>query len=292
VKVEESTVGKTRERELEQATADFLHKQAVAMDESLSRGDVGQLPDLPGDLSYGELLDLMKTCHVYRYPKVDNTADAVVFGINTMEGCLNVLLIERGRESEPFFGHWALPGGFVNMGEDLDTTVLRELEEETGVKLSYMEQLATFSAPDRDPRGRVVTTAYLGLVRPEDVTIGGFDDAAKAMWFSVTGLPKLAFDHRRIIREGLRRLRSKVRWQPVGIDLLPEEFTLTQLQQVYETVLQRELDKRTFRKKVKKFDVLVDTGKKRGNGHRPAKLYRFDRDAYQRLVSEGMDFEV
>jgi 8-oxo-dGTP diphosphatase len=229
----------------------------------------------------------------YEFPKADNTTDAVVFGVDLQEGTLKVLLIERGREKEPFFGFWALPGGFLDMKEDLDTCVRRELEEETGVRLSYMEQLATFGRPDRDPRGRVISTAYLALVRPQDLTVKAADDAAKARWFPTDELPALAFDHAEIVQVALWRLRSKVLWQPIGLELLPEEFTLTDLQQVYEIILGRLLDKRNFRRKVLRLGVLVPTGKIRKDGHhRPAKVYQFDRTTYHALQKKGINFEV
>ena len=183
-------MSRTKRQELEQAATDFLRRLAPAVEESLVEGTLDYtLPGLSGDVTYGELVDLMARCSVYEFPKADNTADAVVFGIDLEEGVLKVLLIERGREGEPFCGYWALPGGFIDLGEGLDRTALRELREETGVALSYMEQLYTFSAPDRDPRGRVIATAYLGLVRPQAVTIKAADDAANARWFPVTQLP-------------------------------------------------------------------------------------------------------
>lgn len=225
----------------------------------------------------------------YEYPKADNTVDAVVFGLDLDQSNLLVLLVERG--GEPFAGSWALPGGFVNLDEDLDVAVRRELDEETGLKLTYLEQLRTFGKPGRDPRGRVISTAHLALVRPS--TVEGADDAKDARWWPVSDLPALAFDHGEIIACGLSRLRSKLPWHPIGIGLLPEKFTLTQLQRVYEIVLGRNLDKRNFRRKVGRFDVLVSLeGSSVHDGHRPAQLFRFDRVKYATLASEGIDFEV
>jgi 8-oxo-dGTP diphosphatase len=228
--------------------------------------------------------------YTYKYPKADHTVDAVVFGIDLEESALKVLLIERGLE--PFVGQWALPGGFVGMDEPLDAAVLRELEEETNVKLSFMEQLFTFGRPDRDPRGRVISTAYLGLVRPSHVAVREGSDATRAVWWGIDNLPELAFDHAEILSIGLGRLRSKVRWQPVGIELLQNDFTLTQLQQVYEIILGRTLDKRNFRRKVLSFGVLAPTGETRQERHRPAQLYRFDKERYELLRKQGIDFEV
>lgn len=224
-------------------------------------------------------------------PKASHTVDAVVFGLDIEDAVLKVLLIERG--IEPFAGAWALPGGFVLENEDLDEAVQRELAEETGIKLSYLEQLYTFGKPKRDPRGRVISTAYLGFVRPSQVTLAGGSDASRAEWYDAKALPKLAFDHAEILRTGLSRLRSKVPWQPVGIELLPPHFTLTDLQRVYELILDSAIDKRNFRRKVQRFDVLVDTGKTtKEAAHRPAKLYRFDRKRYSQLQKQGVDFEL
>lgn len=230
----------------------------------------------------------------YQYPKADNTVDAVVFGLSPKDCRLMILLIKRGREGEPYYNHWALPGGFINMDEDLDESFRRELVEETGVTLTYVEQLYTFGRPDRDPRGRVISTAYLALVRPEDVTVKAADDACEAKWWSVADLPPLAFDHDEIIQKGLQRLRSKLSWQPVGIELLPEYFTLYELQQVYESILGRKLDKRNFRKRVLSYGVLGETDRTKVTRQRgpAAKMYRFLRAAYFKKREQGLDFEV
>jgi len=232
--------------------------------------------------------------YTYDYPKADNTVDAVVFGLasdknfpNALE--LHLLLIQR--RDDPFKGSWALPGGFVEMEETLDQAVLRELEEETSIKLAWMDQLYTFGDPGRDPRGRVISTSYLALVKMSAVKIEAGDDATAAQWFPVSKLPKLAFDHSRIIKLGLERLRSKVRWQPIGINLLPQKFTLVELQRVYESILGRKLDKRNFRSKVTKFGVLIPDGKK-VQGGRPAVLYKFDKRNYKTLQEQGIDFEI
>ncbi|RYD33293.1 MAG: NUDIX hydrolase, partial [Verrucomicrobiaceae bacterium] len=182
----------------------------------------------------------------YEYPRPALTVDAVVFGLDGGE--LKVLLIERGLE--PFKGQWALPGGFVQEGETLDRAVSRELAEEAGLQGVFMEQLYTFGAVDRDPRERVVSVAYYALVNLADHTTRASTDAADARWFPAATPPPLAFDHADILQMALDRLRGKVRWQPVGFELLPEKFTLTQLQQLYESVLGTSLDKRNFRKKV------------------------------------------
>lgn len=239
------------------------------------------------------------TKHFYEYPKADHTTDAVVFGLdmNAGYGKLVILLIRRGREGEPFYDHWALPGGFLEIekDDDLEECCRRELEEETGLRLSYLEQLATFGKKGRDPRGRVISTAYLGLVRPEDVTVKTDDDAKEATWWAIDQLPPLAFDHAEIIEAGLQRLKSKLPWQPVGIDLLPETFTLRELQTVYEVILGHSIDKRNFYRRVLKINGPLDETPKRrtpDGGGPPAKLYRFNREVYERLQQEGYDFEL
>ena len=225
----------------------------------------------------------------YPYEQAAHTVDAVVFGVDFKDNTLKVLLILRGREGEPFCGHWALPGGYVDIG-DRETTlqaVHRELGEETGLTASYMEQLATFDDPDRDPRGRVISTAHMALIKTAEVK--GADDAKEAMWFPVDRLPPLAFDHDKIIATGLKRLKAKIRWHPIGIEFLPEQFTLSELQRLYEIVLARPIDKRNFRKKILAYGVLKKAGVAGPYG---ARTYQFDRDAYARMSDVGVYFEV
>jgi 8-oxo-dGTP diphosphatase len=224
----------------------------------------------------------------YEYPRPALTVDCVVFGFGGAG--LQVLLIRRG--VEPFTGAWALPGGFVLMDEDLEVAARRELAEETGLKGVFLEQLKTFGEPGRDPRGRVVSVAYYALVRPDQHPAKGDTDASEAAWFPAEGLPELAFDHAEILGEALARLRGKIRYQPVGFELLPEEFTLAQLQALYEAILGRPLDKRNFRKKLLAFDFLVRLDASAGGPHRPARLHRFDREKYEALVRKDFHFEL
>lgn len=225
----------------------------------------------------------------YDYPRPALTVDCVIFGLD--EGGLKVLLIKRG--GEPFRGCWAIPGGFVDMDESLEQAARRELEEETGLKSVYLEQLYTFGDPGRDPRGRVVTVAYWALTRVLAEPVRAASDADSAAWFAVDDPPKLAFDHARVLEVAHERLRSKVRYQPVGFELLPRDFTLSQLQQLYEILLDRPIDKRNFRKRVMDLDVLVDTGEVQQDvAHRAAKLYRFDRRRYEQLLRSGVNFEI
>ncbi|NOX64100.1 MAG: NUDIX hydrolase [Chloroflexi bacterium] len=206
------------------------------------------------------------------YPRPLVTVDIVLFTFT--EGELRVLLIQR--KHPPFEGYWALPGGFVNIDEPLDQAAARELFEETGVSNIYLEQLYTFGDPQRDPRGRVITVAYFAIMSADaaEKTRAG-DDAAAARWFNVYDLPSLAFDHERIIKYALVRLRYKLEYTALGFLLLPEEFTLSELQQVYEVVLQERLDKRNFRRKILAQGIIEDSGRLRYGDHRPAKLYHF-----------------
>ena len=200
------------------------------------------------------------------------TVDLVIFTI--AENDLKVLLIRR--KQEPFKKRWALPGGFVEMGESLEEAAARELREEVGVENVYLEQLYTFGAPKRDPRGRVISVAYFALVDAERERIVAASDAEDAAWNSVFSSRRLAFDHRKILDYAVWRLRNKLEWTTVGYELLPKRFTLSQLQRVYEIILQRQIDKRNFRKKVMAQGQLRELDETRTDGaHRPAKLYSF-----------------
>lgn len=225
----------------------------------------------------------------YEYPRGALTVDCVVFGVDDSE--LEVLLIQRGQE--PFSGTWALPGGFVRVDETLEDAARRELEEETGLRRVFLEQLHTFGAVERDPRERVVTVAYTALVKLSDHQVRAATDARDAAWFGVHDIPSLAFDHDEILQLALERLRGKLRTQPIGFELLPKKFTLSQLQRLYELVLERELDKRNFRKRVLAMDLLVETDEVQQDvAHRAARLYRFDERKYRRLVKAGFHFEL
>lgn len=227
--------------------------------------------------------------YTYEYPRPSVTVDCVVFGIDERE--LKVLLIERGEA--PFKSRYALPGGFVRMDEELEAAALRELREETGISKVYLEQLYTFGGVKRDPRGRVITVAYYGLVNRVDHVPKADTDAASAAWFPAGDLPGLAFDHDEVISVARERLRAKVRYAPVGFELLPRKFSLTDLQRLYEIVLERTLDKRNFRKKVLGLGFLIATGETEKNvPHRAAQLYRFDRRAYKQLTKSGINFEI
>ncbi len=236
-----------------------------------------------------------KEVYTYDFPRPSVTVDGVVFGFTG--NSLQILLIKRTAldgEGNPnvFPKWWALPGGYVNQDEDIDDAVRRELVEETGVKGLYLEQLYTFGKPKRDPRGRVISVAYYALVKSSALDLQHGSDADEAKWFDVSELPKLAFDHAEIVEVGLQRIRGKVRYQPIGFELLPDKFTLVELQRLYEAILQRPLDKRNFRRKILSFDILEPLNETTLLKTRPAQLYRFDKRAYQRLIKSGFDFEI
>jgi 8-oxo-dGTP diphosphatase len=229
--------------------------------------------------------------HTYEYARPSVTVDCVVFGLDLDAEDLKILLIQRS--GKPFAGMWALPGGFVDMNETLEQAAKRELQEETGISRLYLEQLYTFGDPGRDPRDRVITVAYYALVKLTDHTIKADTDASDVAWFGVSDLPRLAFDHAKIVATALGRLKGKVRYQPIGFELLPAKFTLSQLQRLYEVVLERTLDKRNFRTKILGMGLLVETSEiQKDVAHRAARLYRFDEDRYRRLVQKGFNFEI
>ena len=214
------------------------------------------------------------------------TVDVVIFTIR--EQRLQVLLVRRG--IPPYQGAWAIPGGFVLDDEDLESAAARELMEETGVRDVYLEQLYTFGDPGRDPRGRVVTVAYFALIRSDQQVAAG-SDAAEARWWPADAPPPLAFDHDRILAYAIERLRNKLEYTTVGFQLLPERFTLGELQAVYEAVLGRPLDKRNFRRKLELLDILVPLAEHRTAGRaRPARLYRFAAARFEKLRDKGILF--
>lgn len=227
--------------------------------------------------------------HTYQYPRAALTVDCVVFGMD--DEALKVMLIQR--DLPPFEGEWALPGGFVRVEETVDEAARRELEEETGLRDLFLEQLYTFGAVDRDPRERVVSVAYYALVNLVDHRVQAATDAREAAWFSVHDVPSLAFDHAEMLGAARERLRGKLRYRPIGFELLPKKFPLSRLQHLYEVVLERELDKRNFRKKVLAMGLLVETDEVQQDvAHRAARLYRFDERKYEELARDGFHFEM
>ena len=228
----------------------------------------------------------VKGTYTYDYPRPAVTTDCVIFGYDGKE--LKVLLIERG--IEPFKGCWAFPGGFLNMDEDALAGARRELKEETGLENAFIEQFHTFSEPGRDPRGRVITIAHYALVKIQEVE--GGDDAAQARWFSIGEVPPLAFDHDRILRMAMSRLKEKIHFEPVGFELLPDVFTMPQLQNLYEAILEVHFDRRNFASKMLKLGILEDTGDRpAGASSRIPVSYRFNKEKYNELKAKGFRLE-
>jgi len=212
--------------------------------------------------------------------------DIVIFTIQ--ERKLRVLLVKRG--IPPFAGLFAIPGGFVLDNESLDEAALRELKEETGVADVYLEQLYSFGDSGRDPRGRVISVAYFALIAADHSQLAAGSDAADAQWWAVRDLPDLAFDHRKILDYSLERLRNKLEYTTVGFQLLPKRFSLGDLQEVYEAVLDKKLDKRNFRRKLELLKILRPTREFRHGGRRPARLYEFVASSFEKLKDKGILF--
>ena len=208
--------------------------------------------------------------HQYEYPHPAVTTDIVIFTIRDNQ--LKLLLIMRG--GEPYKGEWALPGGFIQLDEDLESSARRELEEETGVSGVFLEQLYTFGAISRDPRERVITVSYYALAPSDKIVLQAATDAEAVGWFSMDELPKLAFDHQKIVDMAHERLVAKLDYSTIAFQFMPKEFTLSELQNVFETILREEMDRRNFRKWALALDQIEETGGEcREGAHRPAKLY-------------------
>ncbi len=220
------------------------------------------------------------------------TVDAIVFGYSKKDG-VSILLIQR--KYDPFKNSWAIPGGFVLEEESLEQAVRRELEEETGIEVNYLEQLYTFGEPQRDPRQRIVSVAYFGLVKTTHYQeLKASTDAENAKWFSIKKIPSLAFDHKQIVAVALERLKAKIRYQPIGFELLDKKFPFSDLEKLYTALLDREINRRNFSKKILSFGFLEETGelsKSTGKG-RPSKMYQFNQKRYRELLKDGFHFEI
>ncbi len=229
-------------------------------------------------------MDDKKFCYKYPHPAV--TTDCVIFGFDGEK--LKILLVQRG--IDPYKGKWALPGGFLKPDETAEQGAKRELKEETGLDTAYIEQFHSYTEPDRDPRERVITIAYLALVKMQEVK--GGDDAADARWFAIDNVPQLAFDHDVILRDALARMRERIHFHPIGYDLLPEKFTLKELQTLYESVLDVRFDRRNFAKKMLHLDILVQLDETVWpTPKREANLYKFNLDKYRELKQRGFRLE-
>lgn len=220
---------------------------------------------------------------------INVAVDAVVFGYDSAEG-LAILLIKR--KIAPFKGKWALPGGFVKKNESLDAAVERELSEETGIHVNYLEQLFTFGEPKRDPRQRVISIAYYGLVKKSSFHLHAATDAEDAQWFLLPHLPDTAFDHANIIDMAIQRLRGKLSYEPIGFELLDDKFPFSDLQKLYETIKGEELDRRNFKKKFLSLGMLDELTEKSTGKGRPGSLFRFDKKKYYNLKKKGILFEI
>jgi 8-oxo-dGTP diphosphatase len=216
--------------------------------------------------------------------------DAIVFGYAQQQ--LQVLLVKQ--KYGELKNQWALVGGFVKDDESLQNAVERELKEETGISVSYLEQLYTFGDQiDRDPRFRVVSVAYFALVNSLDYHPTADTDAEEAKWFSIQELPPLAYDHAHILQVAIERLKAKLRYQPIGFELLPKRFLFSDLENLYSTILEKEIDRRNFRKKILSFNLVEETSivAKNSKG-RPAKFFQFNKLKYNALSKEGFHFEI
>ncbi|WP_343558693.1 NUDIX domain-containing protein [Sphingobacterium sp.] len=225
----------------------------------------------------------------YEYPRPAVTVDCVIFGFEKNQ--LKLLLTKRA--IEPYLGKWAFPGGFIQEDETADECALRKLSEEAGLCDIFLEQLYTFSGLNRDPRGRVISIAYYALVKPTEYTLEAGLDIDAVQWFSLEEVADLAFDHQQILSVAVERLKGKIRYQPIGFELLPAQFTLPDLHKLYETILQRSIDRGNFRKKILSMDLLIDHSNMQKDRHaRAAKIYSFDKEKYEKLKETGFYFEI
>ena len=223
------------------------------------------------------------------YPRPSVTIDCVVFGYDGIS--ISLLLIKR--KEEPFNNTWTLPGGFLLMKEGFEEAARRILQAKTGVANLYLEQLYTFGDVERDPRGRVLSVAYYALVDPRKLELMVGIAATDIKWFEINKLPKTGFDHKEIIKQAFNRLKSKILYQPIGFELLDKKFTLTELQFLYECILQRLIDKRNFRKRLLESKIIKTTGEKRsGLKNRAPELFQFDEQQYKNLLKDGFQFKI
>jgi 8-oxo-dGTP diphosphatase len=217
------------------------------------------------------------------------SVDCVIFGFEEVK--LKVLLIKRS--IEPSIGMWALPGGFIRYNEDIEHASSRILSERSGVKGLYMQQLGAFGDVNRFPDRRVITLVYYAFVKPGQYNVNAGPDASDARWSDVNSLPKLPFDHLKIIETALARLRRDVKYKPIGFNLLPDKFPLLRLQELYEAIYGVKFDKPNFRRKIMKMNLLIELNEKQtGVAHRSARLYKFDKTRYDGLTEKGFIFEM
>lgn len=224
--------------------------------------------------------------YTYEYPRPMVATDCVIFGFDGVK--MQVLLVKRAEE--PFKGSWVLPGGFLKMEETAEESARQMLQAKTGLKDTYIEQFHTFSDPNRDVRGRVIAIAYYALVRKQQVREGA--NVSDAGWFSLDELPEFRFDHRQMLDMALSKLRERIMFKPVGFELLPEKFTMRELQSLYEAILGVSFDRRNFSKKILHVGLLIDLNEtSRPTLKREAKLYKFNAESYERLKDKGFRLE-
>jgi len=227
--------------------------------------------------------------HFESYFKAAVSVDNVVFGFDHTG--LKVLLIYRG--ADPYRNCWALPGDLISLDTNLSDSAEKVLQDLTGLDQIYMEQIHTFGKVDRHPYGRVFTVAYFALIKIEDYHLHPSSWAEEAAWFPIGEIPDLPFDHNEILVYAKDQLKTKIRRQPIGFELLPKHFTLTELQTLYESILETEFDVRNFRKKILSMDFISDTGLKQTSvTHRPAKLFKYNAKKYNNLINTGFAFDL
>ena len=235
----------------------------------------------------------MPEIYTYKYPMFALTVDCVVFSID-IESNFELRLLLMQRKEEPFAGKWALPGAYAHIDENLEDAARRTLRQKTGLSNVYLEQLYTFAEPERDPRGRTISCAYYALARPHQPQIEEGARSLRAQWFSLNDLPPLAFDHDLIFSKGLERLQGKLAYEPVGLELLPSEFTLPELRSVYEAILDRQLDRGNFRKAILRAGLLRESRVRHpsGGAGRPPIVYKFDKRTYTKLKKSGFTLDL
>ena len=224
-----------------------------------------------------------------KYPKPSVTVDCVIFGYSNDQ--ISVLLLNR--KEEPFANTWTLPGGFLRLEETFVEAAQRVLSNKTGINDVFLEQLCSFDAPNRDPRGRVLSVAYFALVNPAKFEIIAGSAANDVQWFDWKSCPDLGFDHAEILQVAINRLKSKILWQPIGFELLDAQFSMSELQTLYETIEETKFDRRNFYKRIMEFDILNKVGiRKDGGRKRPADLFEFDKNKYNTLINNGLSFRI
>lgn len=220
----------------------------------------------------------------YRYPHPALVADCVIFGFDGVD--MKVLLIQRS--NEPYKNHWAFPGGFMNIDETVEECAKRELEEETGLRNVAVEQLYTFSDVNRDSRERIISVVHYALVRLSQVK--GGDDAASAKWFALNQIPSLAFDHDEMLKMAKNRLKERLHLEPMGIELMPETFSMNELQKLYEAIMEQKFDCKKFSDNMLNLGILSEVYSCQTKlSQNESRKYRFNTGKYEELKQKGFE---